>query len=178
METSDQELIARCLDGHAQDYRFLVQRYQEPLLGFLAGHLRRRDQVDDAAQETFIRAYVNLGTLKKADSFFSWLCGIGRRVALEKLRADDKQRKLMKMSPVKTNQSVSSDDYELEKAVARLPQTYQELIHLRFYSGLSCRQVAQKLEIPISTVTKKLSRAFVLLRGLLRQETVNGDMKK
>ena len=55
-------------------------------------------------------------------------------------------------------------EYPLEEAIAVLPETYRQVILLRYYEGLSCKDVAERLEQPLGTVTKTLSRAYVLLR--------------
>ncbi len=58
-------------------------------------------------------------------------------------------------------------DVELEKAIAELPEAYREIILLRFYASRSCSQIAEQLNVPIGTVTKKLSRAYAKLRQVL-----------
>ena len=60
-------------------------------------------------------------------------------------------------------QANCTDNY-LDEALATLPDTYRQVILLRYYEGLSCHQVAQRLEMPLGTVTKTLSRAYALLR--------------
>jgi RNA polymerase sigma-70 factor (ECF subfamily) len=50
------------------------------------------------------------------------------------------------------------------EAVARLPDVYREVIVLRFYNGRSCAEISRDLNVPLGTVTKRLSRAYALLR--------------
>jgi RNA polymerase sigma-70 factor (ECF subfamily) len=57
----------------------------------------------------------------------------------------------------------SPQEYPLEEAIAVLPETYREVILLRYYEGLSCQEVATRLDMPLGTVTKTLSRAYALL---------------
>jgi DNA-directed RNA polymerase specialized sigma24 family protein len=83
MLENDKFYVERCLDGHPDDYRYLVRRYQGVLLANLAGKLGSRDRAEEAAQEALVRAYFNIGKLKKPDSFFSWLLGIADNVAKE-----------------------------------------------------------------------------------------------
>ena len=56
----------------------------------------------------------------------------------------------------------------MEEAVAALPETYRQVILLRYYEGLSCLEVATRLGLPLGTVTKTLSRAYSLLRQELQ----------
>jgi len=64
------------------------------------------------------------------------------------------------------------NDYEFEKTIAKLPESQRKVLLLRYYGGLSCLEVAQKLGIPLGTVTKNLSRAYKNLRELLSKKIV------
>jgi RNA polymerase sigma-70 factor (ECF subfamily) len=59
-------------------------------------------------------------------------------------------------------------EYPLEEAVAALPETYRQVILLRYYEGLSCQEVATRLGTPLGTITKTLSRGYALLRQELK----------
>jgi RNA polymerase sigma factor (sigma-70 family) len=169
METSDSQRIARCLAGQPQEYRYLVNRYQAPLLGYLARQSGSYDELEDVVQEAFVRAYFNLAKLKNPDAFYPWLVGIARRVRQEKIRMETKQRQAKETIRRQKPPVPFSTDFDLEKAVAELPGPYQRLIRLRYFAGLSCREVAQQLRIPFGTVTKQLSRAYAMLRRSLFQ---------
>ncbi len=160
---SDKYYIARCLNGHSDDFRYLVERYQSVLLAHLVGRLGSKDDAEEAAQEAFVRAYFGLSKLKKQASFFSWLLGIANRVAKEQQRqrqtADSLTEKSASVSP--------SHDFPLARTIADLPESYKELILLRYYAGRSCKDIAATLDMPVGTVTKKLSRAYAMLRQRL-----------
>ena len=72
--------------GIQDDFRLLVQRYQKPLFSFLTTRLRDRPEAEEAAQESFVRAFMSLKKLRKPESFYSWLLGIAARVAKEQFR--------------------------------------------------------------------------------------------
>ena len=91
MPETDKYYIERCLDGHPDDFRHIVHRYQAVLLAHLAGKLGNKEHAEESAQETFVRAYFNMGKLKKLDSFFSWMLGIADRVAKEHKRKEQIQ---------------------------------------------------------------------------------------
>jgi DNA-directed RNA polymerase specialized sigma24 family protein len=61
------------------------------------------------------------------------------------------------------------DACPLEEALAALPESHRRVILLRYYEGLSCREVATRLVVPLGTVTKTLSRAYTLLRQELKK---------
>jgi RNA polymerase sigma-70 factor (ECF subfamily) len=61
------------------------------------------------------------------------------------------------------------------EAVANLPETYHEVIVLRYYGGYSCAEIGRDLGVPLGTVTKRLSRAYSLLRERLSGMLVRGE---
>jgi RNA polymerase sigma-70 factor (ECF subfamily) len=77
------ELISASLDGHPEAYGHLVRRYQAPLMGYLVGRLRDRQEAEEIAQEVFVRSYAGLATLKKTSVFVPWLFGLANRVVKE-----------------------------------------------------------------------------------------------
>jgi len=172
MSENDKFYVERCLDGHPDDYRYLVRRYQGVLLANMAGKLGDRDRAEEAAQEALIRAYFNMGKLRKPDSFFSWLLGIADNVAKEHQRKEQIQRRreIVRSSLQESSGTELSQDYALESAIAELPEAYRQVILLRYYGGHSCGQIAEQLDMPLGTVTKTLSRAYAMLRESLQQQ--------
>jgi RNA polymerase sigma-70 factor (ECF subfamily) len=185
MNETDTYYIERCLDGHPDDFRYIVRRYQAVLLAHLAGKLGSKDSAEEAAQESLVRAYFNMNKLQKPESFFSWLLGIADRVAKEHQRKDQIRRQQQAIrsfsqeapSPARPKAWTGSDptssgsqDYSLEAAVAELPPGYRKIVLLRYYGNHSCNQIAERLDIPLGTVTKTLSRAYVRLRKSLEQQ--------
>ena len=185
MTETDTYYIERCLDGHPDDFRYIVRRYQAVLLAHLAGKLGNKNRAEEAAQESLVRAYFNMNKLQKPESFFSWLLGIADRVAKEHQRKDQirRQRETIRSfsqeAPTAARPkawtgsdptSSGSQDYALEAAVAELPAGYRKVVLLRYYGDRSCSQVAEQLDMPLGTVTKTLSRAYAMLRKSLQQK--------
>ena len=172
MPESDEYYVKRCLDGHPDDFRYLVRRYQGVLLANLAGKLGNKDRAEEAAQEALVRAYFGLGKLKKPDSYFSWLLGIADRVAKEHQRKEQiqRQREIVRSFSEEAPSTEFSPDYALEAAIAELPEAYRRIILLRYYGQRSCNQIAEQLDMPLGTVTKTLSRAYAMLRKSLQQQ--------
>jgi RNA polymerase sigma-70 factor (ECF subfamily) len=175
---TDEYYIGRCLDGHPDDFRYLVRRYQAVLLAHLAGQLGNRDSAEEAAQETLVRAYFGLEKLKKRRSFFSWLLGIASRVAKEQRRSKQRHRRIGDVLSETVARPELSQDYALERAITALPKSYRHVVLLRYYGGCSCSQVAEQLAMPLGTVTKTLSRAYAMLRESLQQEDRNCEVQK
>ena len=179
MTENDGYYVERCLDGHPDDFRHLVRRYQPVLLAHLAGKLGNRDRAEEAAQETLVRAYFGMDKLKKPESFFAWLLGIADLVAKEQQRNEliRRRRESVRASVEETPELELSQDLPLEAAVAALPEAYRTVILLRYYGGLSCSGIAGQLDMPLGTVTKTLSRAYALLRESLQRQTASEVQK-
>jgi RNA polymerase sigma-70 factor (ECF subfamily) len=163
---SDQDCIDQCLDGHPDEFRQLVVRYERPMMRYLASRLGDQEAAAEVAQESFVRAYFRLGTLRKGDAFFTWLMGIAQRVMLETFRRQQRTTSLPDIAEPAAPAAAESDT-RLAEAVAGLPDIYREVTVLRYFGGLSCAGVSERLGVPLGTVTKRLSRAYVLLRELL-----------
>jgi len=172
MYEMDQYYVERCLDGHPDDFRYLVRRYQGALLAHLAGKLGNKDKAEEAAQESLVRAYFGMDKLKKPQSFFFWLLGIADRVAKEHHRKEQirQQRETIRSFSQETGEPELSQDYALESAIAQLPDDYREIVLLRYYANHSCNQIAESMVMPLGTVTKTLSRAYAMLRQSLQQQ--------
>jgi RNA polymerase sigma-70 factor, ECF subfamily len=172
---NDKYYVERCLDGHPDDFRYLVRRYQPVLLAHLAGKLGSRDGAEEAAQETLVRAYFKMDTLKKPEAFLAWLLGIADLVAKEQRRKESirRRRESVRVLCEEAPEPELSQDFSLEAVVAALPEAYRTVILLRYYGGLSCAGIAGQLDMPLGTVTKTLSRAYALLRDSLQRQTAN-----
>ncbi len=182
MTETDQQYVARCLDGHPDDFRHLVRRYQPVLLAHLAGKLGRRDSAEEAAQETFVRAYFKMTTLKKPESFFPWLLAIADNVAKEQQRNERVRRKRESVRAFceETPQPELSEDCGLEAVVAGLPEAYRTVVLLRYYGSQSCKQIAEQLDQPGDAASVLLrwktgDNEYRVLFGDLHAETIDAD---
>lgn len=179
MEMSDKEYVERCRAGCPEDFGLLVERYQRPLFAYLSGRLGDSIEAEEAAQESFVRAFQSLNKLRKPESFYAWLMGIAGRVLQEQFRLQIRRERDRTLAEALVNNDGEPEPaYPLEEALAALPENHREVIVLRYYEGLSCQEVATRLGLPLGTVTKTLSRAYARLREELRsresaQPTVN-----
>jgi len=177
MDPRDSECIARCLDGHPEAYRLLVERYQRPLVSWLTARLRNRLAAEDVAQEAFVRAWFALGCFRTRQPFFPWLSGIAVRAGQEMSRAEgrrDRHHRLAGVAglrfPVAPADGGEEPDLRLRHAVDALREAHRSVVLLRYYGQCSCKEVAERLGLPLGTVTKRLSRAHAELRELLRRD--------
>jgi RNA polymerase sigma-70 factor, ECF subfamily len=169
-EPSDGEYVVSSRNGCPDHFRLLVQRYQRPLFAYLSSRLDNQSEAEEAAQESFVRAFLSLKKLRKPESFYAWLLGIASRVLKEQFRAEARrQRDRVVAETLLADNAGGEPEYALEEAIAVLPESYRQVILLRYYEGLSCQEIATRLAMPLGTVTKTLSRAYALLRRELKE---------
>jgi len=168
-EPSDGEYVVSSRNGCPDHFRLLVERYQRPLYAYLSSRLGNQLEAEEAAQESFVRAFLSLKKLRKPESFYAWLLGIAGRVLKEQFRAAERRQKDRAVAATLLAENPGSEpEYPLEEVIALLPESYRQVILMRYYEGLSCQDVAIRLGMPLGTVTKTLSRAYALLRQALQ----------
>ncbi len=84
---STEELVSRVRSGDEDAFRLIFDRYSRPVLGFIFDMVGDRSLAEDLAQETFVRAFRGLQTLREETKLSTWLFGIARNCALEQLRS-------------------------------------------------------------------------------------------
>jgi RNA polymerase sigma-70 factor (ECF subfamily) len=175
----DEQFVADCLNGHPEQYRQLAERYQGVLRSHLTRELRDRDEAEEAAQEALVRAYFWLPNLRNRSSFFSWLIGIANRVAQEHRRSRQRDRRITVAAADRAarrdqlsdseHQATAALDEALQEAIASLPEQQRQVVLLRYYAPMSCKAIAEQLDMPLGSVTKTLSRAYLALRERLER---------
>jgi RNA polymerase sigma-70 factor (ECF subfamily) len=149
----------------------LVLAYQAPVYNLAYRMLGNAAEAEDAAQETFIRAYTRLGTYDPTRKFSSWLLAIAshycidvlRRRRLQTLPLDDLPP-LVELSMPRSTQPeqvvVSQQDASaVQKLLNVLSPAYRTPVVLRYWYDMSYREIAETMGVPISTVKARLHRA-------------------
>ena len=141
-ELTDGEYVVSSRNGCPEHFRLLVQRYQRPLFAYLTTRLGNHLEAEEAAQESFVRAFLSLKKLRKPESFYPWLLGIAARVLKEQFRAlERRQRDRAVAETLLAENPGSASEYPLEEVIALLPESYRQVILMRYYEGLSCQDV-------------------------------------
>lgn len=162
---TDEEIIQSILNGDKEMYSLLVERYQYMVLRYALHLCRNQDTASDLAQETFIAAYNALDCLKERAAFPGWLMGIVRN----KYRNLGRNNKIPTISltelgmelPDSGQQSTYSEEQleKISKYVDSLPEDYQDVVLLRYLQGHSYKEMASILQVPVTTVTGRLTHA-------------------
>lgn len=172
MDGSESDLIARViLDGDQKAFGRLVGMHQSPIRGFLL-RLTRGDAAlaDDLAQDTFLRAYLKIGTFQGTGRFFSWLARIAYRNFLQHIRK--KRPEEVAGDPPEGItpgfERASNAKMDVERAFRLLSDNERSAITLCYSYGMSHREASEVTGMPLGTVKSHIARGRVKLQAELR----------
>lgn len=170
---ADADLVRRSTDGDRDAFEALVARYWKRLY-VLAAHSRLNGMApEDVVQETFVRAWRGLGSLRDPGRVGSWLYTTAIRVCQEggsaKQRHEDAPDRMPARTPDPAAAPVAAETRgRVREAVASLDEHYRVVVALRYFDGMKCDEIAKHLGEPVGTVWTRLHRANSLLREKLK----------
>ena len=181
--TDDFTLIRSIQAGDHQAFESLVRRYQRQVANLIYVTMGGRDDVEDIAQEVFIRVYRSLPKFKFDASFFSWLYRITMNLCIDEIRKRKIRRVLsldyltednLEKSRKNKDYTMASDSVLTEEkrqviqsALQRLTPEHREVLVLREYQDLSYNEIAETLGLRLEAVKSRIFRARMELKYLL-----------
>ncbi len=174
---TDIALVAQvALMGNKRAFDQLVSRYQSPVRRFfLHQTLGDSDLSDDLAQDTFIKAYVNIGQFRGLSSFQTWLMRIAYRVFFDYVRANSSRHFVQESDALKAlpaSERVAADcalRTDIYSALALLRPDERSCITLQLIDGYDVRQIARITGMKEGTVKSHLSRGKERMAEYLRR---------
>ena len=181
MAEIDRSVIQALCRGEEQAYALVIDELHVPVYRFLVRLSRDSGIAEDLTQETFIALWQGVRSFRGRSRFKTWVFGIAYR---QFLRHKDK-RIVETVELVESDLSDPSDLSELveesqerarlRRAVYGLPDPYREVICLVHFDGLTYRECAGVLSIPVGTVKSRMNSAFKLLREALEKSEVQDN---
>lgn len=177
----DAHLIARAQGGDRQAFGVLVTRYRAGVVNVVYRMCGDILLAEEAAQEAFLRTWLNLRRYQPDKSFRAWLYRIAINAALDELRRGRSTGALSLSSEDETDAQVRTGVVDnpgaaleererarlVRQAVMDLPEASRAALILREYGGLSYNEIAAALGIPLGTVMSRLNAARSQLRRSL-----------
>jgi RNA polymerase sigma-70 factor (ECF subfamily) len=160
---SDEQLVARVIATRDQSaFEQLVKRHQNRVRGFLRHLGADAAKADDLAQETFISAWNKIATLRSAGKFAGWLIAIAYNNHLQGYRRQAGEQRLLAGldSPDEAGPpTVGEAAVDLPKFLAILSQAERVALVLCYAHGMSHREIAEVIRLPLGTVKSHIARA-------------------
>jgi len=178
LEVSETELVNRARSGDRNAFSELVRNHAQGVMNVIYRMCGDVHIAEDAAQETFIQAWLHLSTYRPQTSLRNWLYRIAVNAATDMLR---KEKRILPNSMEDLQltdgrpgpESLVSQQERIalvQKAVLSLPEASRAVLVLREYEGLSYQEISSTLDIPIGTVMSRLNYARKLLKDKLEQK--------
>ena len=146
----------------------LMETYGTQVKRLCCLYLRDASLAEDAAQETFIKAWRSLASFRGESSERTWLMRIAVNTCRDALRTSWFRRLDRRVTPEELPLvSPGPQEPALAQAIIRLPARDREVILLRYYEQLSPDEIAHMLRQPLNTVKSRLARAKKKLKQLL-----------
>ncbi|BBL35938.1 ECF RNA polymerase sigma-E factor [Nitrosomonas stercoris] len=182
----DQQLVERVQQGDKHAFDLLVIKYQRRLARLLSRFIRDPAEVEDIAQETFIKAYRALASFRGDSAFYTWLYRIGVNTAKNFLISQGRKQpstigfdaedaenfegadQLREMNTPENELMGKQVAQTISQAIETLPEELKTAIILREIEGLSYEEIASIMDCPIGTVRSRIFRAREAVADKLR----------
>ena len=173
---TDQQLVARVQKGDSRAFDLLVLKYQHKIFSLIGRYVHDADEVQDVAQEAFVKAYRALPKFRGDSQFYTWLYRIAVNTAKNYLVSRSRR-------PPGSDVEVEDAEYYeggaalrdietpesalfgaelkqvVETAISDLPDDLRTAVTLREFDGLSYEDIADMMDCPVGTVGSRIFRA-------------------
>jgi RNA polymerase sigma-70 factor (ECF subfamily) len=181
---TDSEIIQKIREGEVNQYRQIVERYQQLVFRTCMGFLHNREDADDLTQEIFIRTYQALGEFRGTSAFSTWIYRIAVNASLNRVRKSSGSQFFKRLesvfSPEKKIDLFAEESENPEiiiirkeqkdrvtRAIDSLPENQRTAIVLSHYDDLSQREIAEIMQTTEGAVEALLQRGKASLRKKL-----------
>lgn len=172
---TDKQLVERVQAGDKNAFDLLVIKYQQKIMSLISRYVHDADEVQDVAQESFIKAYRALPGFRGDSAFYTWLYRIAINTAKNHLVSrsrrppgsdvDHEDAQYLDAEVLRDRESpestLSGEELRetVNKALTALPDDLRAAVTLREFDGLSYEEIAEVMECPVGTVRSRIFRA-------------------
>jgi len=175
-EVSDKQLVERVKRGDQRAYDMLVLKYQHKIFGLISRYVKDSDEVQDVAQEAFIKAYRALPKFRGESAFYTWLYRIAINTAKNYLVSRSRRPPSIDVDVGDAEFYDGADGLRdtdnpenvlfgnelkavVDTAIQALPEDLRTALTLREFDGLSYEDIADVMDCPVGTVRSRIFRA-------------------
>jgi RNA polymerase sigma-70 factor, ECF subfamily len=182
--TSDEQIVERALTGDAEAFGEIVQRWERRIFALAFGMLGREEDARDATQETFLAAFRNLRAFRGEAKVSSWL----HRIAVNQCITRQRRAKVRNESTLETEEEKNAASFAapirysplrvvegrettvaVRLAVNSLPVELRQVVVMKEFEELTFKEIADALDLPLSTVKSRLYTALKQLQMRLER---------
>lgn len=187
-DLTDEQLVEQAVEGNDPNaFGEIVKRWERKIFALCFGMLLREDEAKDAAQETFIAAFRNLGNFRGDAKVSSWLHRIAVNQCLTTMRRrksrsesflddEDESAERVFVAPSSKMPSRTAEQNErlaiVRQAVNALPADLRQIIVMKEFEEMTFQEISDALEVPLSTVKSRLYTGLKQLRMKLERTPI------
>jgi RNA polymerase sigma-70 factor (ECF subfamily) len=184
MTTNDQVYIDSILNGDANAFAVLVDRYKDLVYTLALRMMKHTEEAEEAAQDTFIKVYKSLDKFKGESKFSTWIYRVAYNTCLDRLKKNKRQQYTVEINEY-TEHQVKTLDNALDKIEAKereqtiqdclalLPSEDSFLLTLYYFEELSLEEIGKIVDLKPNNVKVKLFRSRKKLATVLRRKLDN-----
>lgn len=185
---SDQVLLTSYLQGDKSAISSLIERHSRRVRDYIRMMVKDGDTAEDIFQETFIKAVRVIDEGKYADSgkFLSWILRIAHNQVIDYFRAQKQNRQVnesaagynvlgtLRFAERTVEDKMVSEQIErdVRALVELLPDEQREVVMLRYFSGLSFKDIAEQTNVSINTALGRMRYALINLRKMIQEKNL------
>lgn len=185
---SDQGLLSQYLAGDQQAISRLIERHSRRVRDYIQMMVKDEEAADDIFQETFIKAVrvIDDGRYTDNGKFLSWVLRIAHNQIIDHFRARKQERSVneaeagydvlgsLRFVEGNVEDAMVSEQIErdIRALVALLPAEQRDVVMMRYYSGLSFKEIAEQTEVSINTALGRMRYALINLRRMIREKNL------
>ncbi len=173
---SDEQLVERVQRGDKRAFDLLVIKYQHKVMSLISRYVSDSAEVQDVAQDAFIKAYRAIGRFRGDSQFYTWLYRIAANTAKNYLVSrgrrppgsdiDAEEAEFLDMGGAlkdvdSPEENIAAEELRevVEQTIKALPEDLRMALSLREYDGLSYEEIAVLMDCPVGTVRSRIFRA-------------------
>lgn len=185
---SDQVLLNNYLSGDRSAISSLIGRHSRRVRDYILMMVKDRDIAEDIFQETFIKAVrvIDEGRYSDNGKFLSWILRIAHNQVIDYFRAQRQNKSVteadagydmlgtLRFAERTVEDSMVSDQIErdVRALVDLLPAEQREVVMLRYFSGLSFKDIAEQTDVSINTALGRMRYALINLRRMIKEKNL------
>ena len=185
---SDQKLLNCYLSGDRNAISQLIERHSRRVRDYIQMMVKDGDVADDIFQETFIKAVrvIDEGRYTDNGRFLSWILRIAHNQVIDHFRAQKQNRQLNEaeagydvLGKLRLAERTVEDEIvceqiasDVRRMVELLPDEQREVVMMRYYSGLSFKEIAEQTGVSINTALGRMRYALINLRKMIKKKNL------
>lgn len=187
---TDDGLVMAYANGDDAAFDALLQRHETRVFSYILHVVKNKDLADDLFQETFVKAIITIrqGRYTESGKFGSWLTRIAHNLIIDHFRQQKSENALStdddETMPLLNRKELSDPtvedllvgeqiDQDVRRIIMALPDPQREVLVMRYYRGMSFKEIADQTNVSINTALGRMRYALINMRRLAEEHNIS-----